>query len=313
MHKKIWQKIKKHQKIIIARHTGPDPDALASQIALRDTIRETFPKKEVYAVGASAARFAYFGSLNKINDEVTKGALLIALDVPDRARIDGVCLTDVAEIIKIDHHPFMEEYANIEWINDQASSTSEMIAQLILQTKLKLTTAVAEKLFMGIIADSNRFLFTNNSPEVFRTTATLIEKSQLDITALYEKVYKRSIVELRFESYIGTNFHITENGLAHLYIPSEVLKEYKVDSATPGNMINNFNYVEGINIWVIFSQDKANNNIRGTIRSRGVVINDIASEFGGGGHEFASGVRLKEQSDMEKLIARLEERLKERK
>ncbi len=310
MQKKIFQKIKKYQKIVIARHIGPDPDALASQIALRDSIKLTFPQKEVYALGSPAARFSYFGRTDKIASEDYEGALLIALDVPDRARIDGVDLNFIAEIIKIDHHPFMEEYASIEWINEKASSTAEMIVKLILKTKLTLTTPIAEKLFMGIIADSNRFLFTNNSPNVFRVTADLIEKGELDIKALYEMVYKRTITELRFQSYIGTNFTITENGLAHLYLSHDVLQEYNVDPATPGNMINNFNYVEGIDIWVIFSEDRANDNIRGTIRSRGVVINDVANEFGGGGHEFASGVRLNKKSEVALLINRLEEKLK---
>ncbi len=310
MHKLIFKKIKEYETIVIARHIGPDPDALASQIALRDSILATFPNKKVYAVGNPAARFAYFGKLDKI--ERLEKVLLIALDVPDIKRIDGFSLENADEIIKIDHHPFIEKYGDIEWINDQASSTAEMIAELILKTKLVLNDAIAEKLLMGIIADSNRFLFTNNSPEVFRITADLIEKTDLDLTGLYDNIYKRSIIEMRFQSYLGTNFTITDNGLAYIYVDEKKLKEYQVDPATAGNMINNFNYIKGINIWVIFSEDKTNNNIRGSIRARGVVINDIATQFGGGGHEYASGVRLKEKSEIDQLVSEFEKRLKEK-
>ena len=59
--KKIYRKIKQYDVIVIARHTSPDPDAIASQIALRDSIKLTFPKKEVYAVGTSVAKFKYYG------------------------------------------------------------------------------------------------------------------------------------------------------------------------------------------------------------------------------------------------------------
>ena len=309
MHKQIFKKIKQYDEIVIARHIGPDPDALASQIALRDAILATFPNKKVYAVGSPAARFSYFGKLDK-TPELDK-ALLIALDVPDIKRIDGYELSNAKEVIKIDHHPFIVEYANIEWINDKASSTAEMISDLIFQTRLILNKSIAEKLVLGIVADSQRFLFTNNSPQVFEITAKLLAETNLDLAVIYEKLYERTIVELRFQSYIGTNFNITENGLAYIYLSDDILKKYQVDPATAGNMINNFNYIKDVYVWMVLSDDKANGNIRGTIRSRKIVINDIASQFGGGGHEYASGVRLKEASEIENLIAKIEKKLKE--
>ena len=57
--KKVFKKIKESPEIIIARHVGPDPDAIASTIALRDSIRLTFPEKEVYAVGLGVSKFKY--------------------------------------------------------------------------------------------------------------------------------------------------------------------------------------------------------------------------------------------------------------
>ena len=68
--KNIYRKIKQYNTIVIARHASPDPDAVASQIALRDSIRLTFPKKNVYAVGVSVAKFKMYGTLDKI-DETT--------------------------------------------------------------------------------------------------------------------------------------------------------------------------------------------------------------------------------------------------
>ena len=77
--KKIYRKIKQYDVIVIARHTSPDPDAIASQIALRDSIKLTFPKKEVYAVGTSVAKFKYYGVLDRIDETTfTKNSLLIA-------------------------------------------------------------------------------------------------------------------------------------------------------------------------------------------------------------------------------------------
>ena len=84
------------------------------------------------------------------------------------------------------------------------------------------------------------------------------------------------------------------------------MKEFDVDSATAGKMINNFNYIEEVLVWAFFSVDKTNDIIRGSIRSRGPIINETASKFGGGGHIYASGVRTKEMEDIEKLIIELD-------
>ena len=59
IYKKIFKLLKKYDEIVLARHIGPDPDAVASQIALRDSIKLTFPNKRVYAVGAGVSKFKY--------------------------------------------------------------------------------------------------------------------------------------------------------------------------------------------------------------------------------------------------------------
>lgn len=308
--KKIFRKIKKYETVVVARHIGPDPDALSSQIALRDSIKLTFPEKNVYAVGVSTARFNYLGSLDRISDEEMKGALLIVVDVPDARRVDGAKLEFFAEKIKIDHHPVEEEFCDFAWVDESACSAAEMVASLILKTKLEITTEIAEKLFLGLVSDSNRFLFTNDSSNIFRITADLIDATNLKLPMLYANLYKRPLAEMKFQGYIASNFEITENGLAHIYITEDKLKEFKVDPATAGNMINNFNFIEGVYVWVIFSEDKQNEQIRVSIRSRGPIINDVASEFGGGGHLYASGAKLKDYDKIDELIEKLDNKLK---
>ena len=68
IYKKIYSKIKKSKRIIITRHIGADPDALGSSIGLKEIIKETFPDKEVYVVGAPASKFKYMGTLDKFEE-----------------------------------------------------------------------------------------------------------------------------------------------------------------------------------------------------------------------------------------------------
>ena len=65
--KKIYNAIKKYDTIVIARHIGPDPDALGSSIGLKEIILKTFPNKKVYVVGCPASKFKYLGQVDKFS------------------------------------------------------------------------------------------------------------------------------------------------------------------------------------------------------------------------------------------------------
>lgn len=305
-YKEILKQIKKYNTIVIARHVGADPDALASQIALKDIIVNNFPLKKVYVVGMPASRFKYLGTLDKLTDEMYENSLLIVTDTPDKKRVDGVDTTRFSKTIKIDHHPFVEKYCDIECINDKASSASQIIIDFAFSMKLKITKEAAEKLYIGIVADTNRFLFSYTTPNTFDLVSKLIKETDINFTSLYDNLYLRSLKELKFQSYIINNMIVTENKFGYIKLTDDVLKKFDVDAATAGNMVNNFNYIEDFVSWAVFTEDKNNDFIRGSIRSRGPIINDVAAKFGGGGHKLASGVRLKKFEEVDKLVEALD-------
>ena len=72
IYKQIYKKIKKYDTIVLARHVGPDPDALGSQMGLRDSIRVTFPNKTVVSVGYSATKFKYLGNIDRFTEDMYK-------------------------------------------------------------------------------------------------------------------------------------------------------------------------------------------------------------------------------------------------
>lgn len=305
IYKKIYRTIKKYNTIVIARHIGPDPDALASSLALKDIILNKFPKKNVYAVGASANKFKYLGQLDKLPEDVSK-ALLIVTDIPDSKRIDGASYKDFAYRIKIDHHPYVETFCEIEWIDDKASSASQMVMELAFNTPFKITKEIAEKLYTGLVTDTNRFLYSYTTEKTFSLVAKLLKENKIDTDKVYNNIYMRPLKELRFQGYISQNLKLTPNGVAHLLITEDKMHEYNIDVATAGNMINNFNYIDEILVWVLFSVDTLNNNIRVSIRSRGPIINTVAQGFGGGGHAYASGIKIKTYEETLEIVEELD-------
>ena len=309
--KKIYKKIKEHDVIVIARHIGPDPDAIASQVGLRDSIRLAFPSKKVYAVGIGVAKFKYLGILDRIDDSLLQDPLLIVLDLPNIARIDAVNFETYKEVIKIDHHPYEDKMGKVECVNENASSTCEMIVELIENTSLKMNKEIASCLFVGMVADSDRFLIASTSAKTFSIASNLISKYKLDLREMYNNLYERPLNEVRFQAYITLNMTITENGFGYIKLNNDIIKEYGVDSSSASNMVNNFNYIKGVNAWAFVSYDERQEMFKINIRSRGPIINEIAGKYNGGGHKFASGARIKQPEDIDLLFAELDNACKQ--
>lgn len=307
MYKKIFKEIKKYDTIVIARHIGVDPDAMASQIALRDSIKLTFPGKRVLAVGTGSAKFRYIGNLDKL--ENINDALLIVVDTPDKRRVDITSFDGFSEMIKIDHHPFIEKFCDIELIEDDRSSAAEIIMELIKDTKLLCNENIARTLFIGLASDSNRFLFNSCSANTFKLVGEYLEEYKFDMYDIYQQMYARPLKEVRLEGYMSENMEVTKHGVGYMKVSDEIINKFEADSASAGNVVNNFNFIEGVYIWLTITEDVKNEYYRISIRSRGPEINQVAEKYHGGGHKFASGVKLQTIQEAMLLVEDLDKAL----
>lgn len=307
MKREIYRKIKENNVIVLARHVGPDPDALGSTMGLKEIIKNTFPKKEVYVTGTTSARFKYMGDMDKIDDEICKKALLIVCDTPNIKRIDGVeDISIFKDVIKIDHHPFIDKMGETEWIDSSKSSVCQMIIELTYATRLKMTKSAAEKLFMGLVSDTERFLYSYTSPDTMRIVSKLIDDTKIDFTSLYFNLYRRPMNDIRLLGYMYDNITITENGLGYLKLSDKILQKFNADAGSGGNLVNNFNNIDEVIVWVIFTEDVKQNLIRVSARSRGPIINKVLEKHGGGGHIYSSGARLTDPKEVDKIIKELD-------
>lgn len=310
LYKRIFKIIKDYDEIVIARHIGPDPDAIASQIALRDSIRLTFPNKKVYAIGAGVHKFKYLGYLDKIDLSELENALLVVLDVPNFIRVDGIEELQYKAILKIDHHPAEDIIGDVDWTDESMSSTCEMITNLILDTKLQIDQKIAENLYIGMVFDSDRFLLQNTSINTFKTVTNLLEKSKINFVPLYNNLYERSIVEEKFRAFIINHIDISENSFGLLNVSNEDLKKHDVEPTIVSNQVNDFFFIKELLCWMFVVYDERNSIYKANIRSRGPVINEIAAKYNGGGHKYASGCRTTNFKDIENLAKDLDEACK---
>ena len=307
MYSELIKRIKEFDTIVIARHIGVDPDALCSQLALRDSIKLTYPDKKVLAIGTGSSKFIHFGKLDKL--EKVDNALLIVCDTPDRKRIDSANPEDYAYSIKIDHHPFVEKTCDLEYIDDQMTSACEIIMRILKETELQCNDSIAELLYMGLVSDSNRFLFNSVTSDTFKLVSEYLEEYSFDLNSTYSKLYLRPLSELILEGYISSNIKVTDNHLGYIVITDEIISKYGVDSASAGNMVNNYNYVKEMVVWATITEDVKNKQYRVSIRSRGPEINGIAEKHSGGGHKMAAGARVKTLEEALKIMDELDEYL----
>ena len=307
IYNEIYEKIKEFDNIVIARHIGADIDALGSSMGLKEIITNTFPKKKVSVIGAYSSIFKYMGKMDKLDEKEIKKSLLIVLDTPNIVRIDGITNPrDFKYIIKIDHHPEVDSFEDLKWVEEDASSVCQMLIELVNNTDLEMNKVAAEKLFMGVVTDTNRFMYDYTSPKTFKLIGNLIEEKELEIRPLYDTLYKRNLVDVRFFGYVAEHLNVTEHGLGYIIIDDETIQKFGGDTALTGNIIGNFNNINEVLVWVFFTEDKKNNLIKVNARSRGPIINTSLEKFGGGGHIYASGARLTNKDDIDKIIKELD-------
>lgn len=304
----IIDTIKAYDRIIIHRHVRPDPDAYGSQAGLQRMIQQSFPEKEVYIVGEEDPDLYYLTRMDQVSDASYEGALVIVCDTANTERICDTRYELGEKLIKIDHHPNVDPYGDLRWIDTDASSTSEMIYELFLYGKtqgLTLDATAARLIYAGIVGDTGRFLFPSASKKTFRYAAELVDYD-FDRVKLYENMYnvKQNIARLR--GYILQHFTVSKNGVSAVKISQDILKTYKVSPLETSQLVRTLGDIEGIVTWAFFIEEKPE-LIRVRLRSKGPAINDLAAKFNGGGHPLASGASVKTWEEANELIAQLEQ------
>lgn len=290
--KEIIKKIVRYDKIVIHRHVRPDPDAYGAQVGLARIIQESYPDKKVCVVGEQGEGLTFLAKMDEVEDSFFTGALSIVCDTANRGRIDDDRYTLAQEVIKIDHHPEVDDYGHLSWVDTTASSTSEMIyhlTQVSQSDELQVTDEAAKLLYAGIVGDTGRFLFPSTTNKTFEVAAQLVRYS-FDRTNLYNQLYEVDPSIARLQGYILTHLHLNESGVSSVKITKEILTEYNLTSEQTSKLVGVLGDVKGVKAWVIFVEEE--DLIRARIRSKGPAINEIAAAFNGGGHPLAAGATV---------------------
>ncbi len=305
-YREVLNLINEYEEIIIMRHKRPDPDALGSQLGLKAVLKAIFPNKSVAALGEEEVSLNYLGRMDPVT--TLRNPLLIVLDTANRDRIDGD-LSVGEKVIKIDHHPDHDPYGDINIVETGVSSTSELIYLLTALWGFDndyIDDESARLLFAGIVGDTGRFLFSNTTSMTHRIASEL-KTFNFDAAQDMQLMNVQSLNQFRFKGYLIDNFEITDKGVLSVWVPKSVLRKYDLTSNEASMSVNMYREIEEAKIWFMAVEEEG--EIRVRLRSKDTVINDVAEQFGGGGHPFASGASLKTAEGIPDMIRALDAKL----
>ncbi len=308
--------IKKYHKIAIFRHIMPDYDALGTQMGLYYFLKENFPEKDIKVLGDNHVTFTprLFPEMDKINDSwFDEPFLAIICDVSNKSRIADPRFEKAECIVKVDHHPNVENFADVNVVDTSMAAASELMVSLLLNFKGKyvFNQKSATNFYIGIVGDSGRFQYSSTSAHTFAVASFLIDQ-KIVIKDIYANMYVKQIDDLAVTAYILNNYKISPKGVAYYVLDSKVQKDLKITTERGKENVNLFSNITGINIWCSITQDDDPKEPcwRISIRSRDYVINGVATEFGGGGHAQASGAKITTLAELPKFIDALDALIK---
>ncbi len=311
--KEILEKIKKYESIIIARHIRPDGDALGSTKGLKRIIELSFPGKKVYIASSDTSEYlSFLGPDDGEIDETTiKSSLAIICDTAVKERVSYKPVLNAKEIIRIDHHIKSENWGDIEWIEEDRSSCSELICDFYNTFKdiLKLDKEGALALYTGIVTDSGRFAFSSTKPETLRMAALMLEFG-FDIETLQARLDLKSYDFYRYRTALFERINIMPSGLGWVYVDEDFQKKWKLSREDASESVTFMSEIKGTICYLAFI-DNGDGTIRVRLRSRFMKVNTLAEKYNGGGHDRASGAQCYSKDEMYALIKDADKKVRE--
>ena len=282
--------------IAIGGHVRPDGDCVGSCMAMYQYIQNNYPDKEVDVfLEEIPSTFYRIKGTDEILHEIDESKhydLFIVLDCGDTGRLEfSVPLfVSAGHTLCIDHHVSNICFAQDNYVVPDASSTSELVYNLI--DKDKITKEIAEALYLGIVHDTGVFQYSCAGPSTFRAAAELLETG--------------------IDAALVESFLFMEGKCIVSYIRKKVMDFYGVKPKDLDGIVSQLRNTRGVEV-AIFMYELDQNVFKVSLRSGNEVdVSKIAGYFGGGGHEKASGVTMTgtPQDILNNLAERIDEQLK---
>jgi bifunctional oligoribonuclease and PAP phosphatase NrnA len=300
--------IESANRFVITTHARPDGDAIGSVLSFAHYLRKR--GKEAVVINCDRAPFnlewlpgaagiqVFDGSLAQL--EVVANADVIAvLDANSQNRLGqfGKAVRHAtATKLLIDHHTDAEGWFDLAYARVSASSTGQLIYELISADDPSLIDSdIASALYTAIVTDTGSFRFSNVTPELHRATAEIIERGRIDTSQIHAAIYDRkSVGGLRLLSRLLQSIDLAyDDQLAYSVISRSMLEETGASIEETEGYINWGLALDGVRVALLFTQTERGTKV--SFRSKADDhVHKWAQSLGGGGHPNASGAFVRQ-------------------
>lgn len=299
----IYEKILQYPTIIIHRHTSPDPDAIGSQAGLARSLSEKFPEKKILCAGENdEGNLAWINHMDEVKAADYEGALVITTDTANTPRISNKLYDQGDFLIKIDHHPDVDPYADMSYVDPDAPAACQIIVDFINKENLPMNKEIAYPLYAGLVGDTGRFMYPETSAHTFEIAAELASTG-INITEIARRLSDVTFEQAKLQALVLENMTV-KDGAAYAVLTQDDLKKLGVNFEQTSVAVSTPGRIKDILAWNLFVQ-KPDGTFRVHYRSKGPVINQLAEKHDGGGHALASGANAKDMDEVKQIFDEL--------
>src|SRR6478609_4123920 len=292
--------LREHDRFLVVTHENPDGDALGSLLATTLTLRELGKDVEMYLGGSGALpreyAFMHLDGLRRSLPDDLERRVLVAVDCAKAYRMgpDPEPVERASLVLNIDHHHDNTRFGDVNLIVADASSTGEVLRDLIRELDVALTPELAAPLYIALVTDTGRFQYSNTTPKSLRLAAELVEAGA-DIHAVFKQVYESvEFAKLKLLARVLERAEVLEGGrivVSHLLRTD--FAEVGASEPYSEGLIDYLREVEGAELAVFIREQMGSgaHGHKGSLRSSidELDVSAIARRFGGGGHRQAAG------------------------
>jgi phosphoesterase RecJ-like protein len=298
---KVARAIEAHERFVVTTHENPDGDALGSLLAAKLTLDKLGKEAEMYLAGTlpvpNEYRFMPLQQVARGSAPFMDGRVLLAVDCANESRLgpNAPALLDGARfVLNIDHHHDNTGFGDVNLIVPEASSTGEILRDVIRALDIELTPEIAEALYIAVVTDTGRFQYSNTSAKALRLAAELVEAGA-DVHRIFQGVYENvAFAKLKLLARALDHAKVLEGGRVIVsHLEREDFEEAGAEEPFSEGIIDYLRAVEGAEIAALIREPPSGNGPARRVSLRtteeGLDVSAIARKSGGGGHKQAAG------------------------
>jgi phosphoesterase RecJ-like protein len=301
--------LRERDRYLVVTHENPDGDALGSMIGAALGLRELGKDVQMYLAGSVPFPAEYgFMPLDEILREPPPDVgerVLLAVDCANAQRIspDPAVVGQAALVVDVDHHHDNTRFGAVNLVVADASSTAEIVADLLAALEVELTPQIAEALYIGVVTDTGRFQYANTTPKALRLAAELVEAGA-DVHHVFQQVYETvQFAKLKLLARALDHAQAYEGGRVVIsYLLRSDFAEVGAEEPYSEGIIDFLRQSEGAQLVALIREppaDRGGPAHRISLRSSSDLldVSAIARASGGGGHRQAAGFSSDEPLD----------------